>query len=174
MEPAVPYERTTMAWPPGSRMPRPPKDERRRYPSDTRGDGFEGGCLTLLALLLEIPGALMLGVALGLRDWAGSDEYASSGVRAAAPPMDWVPTLWTGGFTLAVLGVAIIFFRSAHPFAASVQLLIAALALCVTVVTWHDSYERAYPAPDPVPSYDPGHTGQQCRSGGDSHECLGG
>ncbi|MFD8965631.1 DUF6234 family protein [Streptomyces sp. NPDC059568] len=165
-----------MAWTPGSRIPSPPPDKRRRNPSNTCGDWFEGGCLGLLMLLLETLAALMLGVALGLRTWSRSSEYANSKARVATPPMDWVPTLWTAGFTLAVLAIAIIFFRAAHPFAGSVQLLVAALALCVTVAAWHDSYERAHPAPDPAPSpsYDPGRSGQQCRSGGDSHECVGG
>ncbi|SCF65171.1 hypothetical protein GA0115259_100693 [Streptomyces sp. MnatMP-M17] len=190
MEREVPYECTTMTWTPGSRIPSPPQGERRRNPSNTRGDWFEGGCLGLLMLLLETLFALMLGVALGLRTWARPGEYANSKARVATPPMDWVPTLWTAGFTLAVLAIAIIFFRAAHPFAGSVQLLVAALALCVTVAAWHDSYERAHPAPlppcptragtpcapedpAPSPSYDPGRSGRQCRSGGDSHECVG-
>ncbi|MGW6740872.1 DUF6234 family protein [Streptomyces sp. NPDC055025] len=104
-------------------------------------------------LLLEIPVALMLGLALVLRGWGRSNAYMTAKVRAEPPPMDWPPTLWFGGFTLAVLVIAVVFLRSGHPYAGSVQLLLAALALIVTVATWHGSYERAHPASPPCPAW---------------------
>ncbi|GGU21345.1 DUF6234 family protein [Streptomyces coeruleorubidus] len=95
-------------------------------------------------LLIEIPVAFLLGLASVIRGWGGADE------QTAAPPMDWVPILWLGGFTLGVLVVAFIFLRSAHPFAGAVQLLVAAAALIFTIAAWHDQYERAHPAPPPT------------------------
>ncbi|WP_405987063.1 DUF6234 family protein [Streptomyces sp. NBC_00872] len=142
-----------MALTPRPSAPRLPQDGRLPHRSDTRGDGFEGGCLSLLVLLLEIPVALLLGLALMLRGWGRSSEYMNSKVRTEPPPMDWVPTLWFGGFTLAVLVIAVVFLRTAHPYAGSVQLLLAALALIVTVATWPGSYERAHPASPPCPAW---------------------
>lgn len=70
--------------------------------------------------------------------------------QTAAPPMDWVPILWLGGFTLGVLVIAFIFLRSAHPFAGAVQLVVAAVALFFTIAAWHDQHERAHPPPLPT------------------------
>lgn len=64
--------------------------------------------------------------------------------------MDWVPVLWFGAFTLGVLVIAVLFLASAHPYAAAVQLFLAAVALVVTVATWHEQYEGAHPAPLPT------------------------
>ncbi|WP_159038720.1 DUF6234 family protein [Streptomyces sp. NRRL B-1140] len=109
-----------------------------------RGDGFAGGCVSLIVLLIEIPVALLLGSASVLRGWDRADE------QTVAPPVDWVPVLWFGGFTLAVLVIAVIFLYSAHPLAGAVQLLLAAVALLLTIHAWHDQYERAHPPPPPA------------------------
>jgi len=98
--------------------------------SPSRGDGFEGGCISLIVLLIEVPIAVLLVLMLSLRGWGGEDE------QAGAPPMDWVPVLWLGGFTVGVLAVAVAFLRFAHPYAAAVQLVIAAMALLFTLTVW--------------------------------------
>ncbi|MFD5229647.1 DUF6234 family protein [Streptomyces qaidamensis] len=98
-------------------------------------------------LLVEIPVAILLGLVLSVRGWgrAGrTDEHSG------APAMDWVPVLWLGGFTLGVLVVAVVFLRSAHPYAGAVQLLIAAMALLFAITACHEEYERAHPAPLPT------------------------
>ncbi|MEU3890360.1 DUF6234 family protein [Streptomyces sp. NPDC029041] len=100
-------------------------------------------------LLIEIPVALLLGVASVLREGGRADE------QTVARPMDWVPVLWFGGFTLGVLVIAVIFLCSAHPFAGAVQLLLAAVALFFTIHAWHDQYEGAHPAPPPARAWMP-------------------
>jgi hypothetical protein len=95
-------------------------------------------------LLIEIPVAFLLELTLVIRGWGRVDE------QTAALPMDWVPVLWLGGFTLGVLLIAVIFLYSAHPFAGAVQLLVAAIALCLTIAAWPDQYERAHPLPLPT------------------------
>ncbi|MFD9498012.1 DUF6234 family protein [Streptomyces sp. NPDC060035] len=155
------------------------------------GDGFEGGCLTLLALLVEISVAFLAALSLGMRGWAQStSEKAGPSGHAGPPPMDWVPVLWLGGFTLAVLVVAGLFLRFGHPFAGSFQLLIGAVVLMATIAVGTTEYERAHPAPLPrcptaagvpcapqdpgaPPANDRGSTGHQCRRGGNSDECAG-
>ncbi|MFF0022769.1 DUF6234 family protein [Streptomyces sp. NPDC004082] len=86
----------------------------------------------------------MLGLTSVIRGWGRVEE------QTAAPPMDWVPILWLGGFTLGVLVIAFIFLRSAHPFAGAVQLVVAAVALFFTIAAWHDQHERAHPPPLPT------------------------
>ncbi|MGW4728128.1 DUF6234 family protein [Streptomyces shenzhenensis] len=95
-------------------------------------------------LLIEIPVAFLLGLTSVIRGWGRADE------QSVAPPMDWVPILWFGGFTLGVLVITVIFLYSAHPFAGAVQLLVAAVALFFTIAAWHDQYERAHPSPLPT------------------------
>ncbi|MFH8661057.1 DUF6234 family protein [Streptomyces afghaniensis] len=124
----------------------PVNDGRPGAPSDSRGDGFAGGCVSLIVLLIEIPVALLLGLASVIRGWGRADE------QTVAPQMDWVPILWLGGFTLGVLVIAVVFLCSAHPFAGAVQLLLAAVALLFTIAAWHDQYERAHPPPPPTRS----------------------
>ncbi|MEU6353904.1 DUF6234 family protein [Streptomyces sp. NPDC047072] len=124
---AVTYERVAMGVEPTS-----------------RGDGFTGGCLTLMALLIEIPAALLLALTSVLRGWGHTDE------QTGTPSMDWVPIIGYGGFTLSVLVVAGVFLRSAHPFAGAVQLVLAAVALICTLSVWGQQYERSHPAPLPT------------------------
>ncbi|MGW6202449.1 DUF6234 family protein [Streptomyces sp. NPDC055089] len=130
-----------MRFEPRMRVPRfPENDNGPGQPSTSvRGDGFSGGCISLIVLLIEIPVAFLLGLTAVIRGWAGADE------QAAAPAMDWVPILWFGGFTLGVLVIAVLFRYSAHPFAGAVQLILAAIALLCTIVVWHSQYERAHP-----------------------------
>jgi hypothetical protein len=116
-------------------------------PSVSRGDGFAGGCVSLIVLLVEIPVAILLGLVLSVRGWGRAGRAAE---QSGAPAMDWVPVLWLGGFTLGVLVVAVVFLRSAHPCAGAVQLLVAAVALLFTITAWHEEYERAHPAPLPT------------------------
>jgi hypothetical protein len=113
-------------------------------PSSARGDGFADGCISLIVLLIEIPVAFLLGLASVIRGWGRADE------PTVAPSTDWVPILWFGGFTLGVLVIAVVFLYSAHPFAGAVQLLLAAVALFLTIAAWHDRYERAHPPPPPT------------------------
>lgn len=134
-----------MPFEPSSRTPRLPENDcRPGKPSDSRGDGFEGGCISLIVLLIEIPVAILLGLTLSLRGWARPEE------QSGAPTMNWVPVLWLGGFTLGVLMVAMVFLLSAHPYAGAVQLLIAAVALIFTMTVWDQEYERAHPSPLPT------------------------
>lgn len=114
--------------------------------SDTRSDGFAGGCISLIVLLIEIPVGLLLGLTSVIRGGGSADERTV----ASPPPMDWVPVLWLGGFTCGVLVIAVVFLYSAHPFSAAVQLLVAATALCFTIAAWHHQYERAHPPPLPT------------------------
>jgi hypothetical protein len=133
-----------MPFEPSSRVPHlPGNDSGPVKASGSRGDGFAGGCISLIVLLIEIPVAFLLGLTLVIRG-LGADE------QTAATPMDWVPTLWFGGFTLGVLVIAFIFLYSGHPFAGAVQLLLAAIALLFTIAAWHDQYERAQPPPLPT------------------------
>ncbi|MFF7948431.1 DUF6234 family protein [Streptomyces griseorubiginosus] len=111
-------------------------------PSPRRGDGIAGGCISLIVLLIEIPVALLLVLTSVLRGWGRRDEYN------AAPAVDWVPILWCGGFTPGVLVIAVIFLCSAHPFAAAVQLILAAVALLVTIMVWHDQHVVAVRHPN--------------------------
>ncbi|WRU03351.1 DUF6234 family protein [Streptomyces violarus] len=131
-----------MRFEPSSRKPHlPGHDCRPGNSSVSRGDGFAGGCISLIVLLIEIPVAFLLGLTSVIRGWGRADE------QTAAAPMDWVPILWFGGFTLGVLVIAVVFLHSAHPFAGAVQLLVAAIALLFTIAAWHDQYERAHPPP---------------------------
>nr|WP_308280884.1 DUF6234 family protein [Streptomyces lomondensis] len=139
------YERVTMRFERSTRVRRlPENDDRPGKPSNVRGDGFAGGCISLIVLLIEIPVAFLLGLTSVIRGWGSADE------QTVAPAMDWVPILWFGGFTLGVLVIAVIFLHSAHPFAGAVQLLLAAAALFFTIAAWHDQYERAHPPPLPA------------------------
>lgn len=133
----VTYERVTMRFERSTPAPRLPEtDSGPGQPANPRGDGFAGGCISLIVLLIEIPLALLLGFTSVIRGWGRADE------QTAARPVDWVPVLWFGGFTLGVLVIAVIFLCSAHPFAGAVQLLLAAVALFFTIAAWHDRYEQ--------------------------------
>ncbi|WP_442805637.1 hypothetical protein [Streptomyces sp. NBC_00385] len=122
----------TMPFEPSSRVPRlPESDNGPGRSSNARGDGFAGGCVSLIVLLIEIPVAFLLGLTSVLRGWVDADE------QTAAPAMDWVPVFWFGGFTLGVLVVAVLFLYSAHPFAGAVQLILAVVALLFTIAVWH-------------------------------------
>ncbi|MEU0213874.1 DUF6234 family protein [Streptomyces sp. NPDC006265] len=140
-----------------ARVPRlPENDGRPGKPLNVGGDGFAGGCISLIVLLIEIPVALLLGLTSAIRGWGSADE------QTVASAMDWVPILWFGGFTLGVLVIAVIFLCSAHPFAGAAQLLLAAVALFFTIAAWHDEYERAHPSPSPTGvgmSHAPSHQG---------------
>jgi hypothetical protein len=141
----ITYERVTMRFERSTPVPGLPEhDSLQGEPSNSRGDGFAGGCISLIVLLIEIPVGLLLALTAVIRGWGHSDE------QTAGPPMDWVPILWFGGFTIGVLAIAVIFLYSAHPFAGAVQLLVAAVALCFTIAAWHDQYEPAHPPPLPT------------------------
>jgi hypothetical protein len=139
------YERVTMSFEPDTRVPHVPTTEGRRGESSvSRGDGFAGGCISLIVLLIEIPVAILLGLMLAIRGWGRADE------RSGASTMDWVPVLWLGGFALGVLVVAVVFLCSAHPCAGAVQLLLAGLALIFALTAWREESERAHPSPLPT------------------------
>lgn len=77
----VTYEGVTMPFEPSSRIPRlPGNDFRPGKPSESRGDGFAGGCISLIVLLIEIPVVFLLGLTSVIRGWGGADEHT------AAPP----------------------------------------------------------------------------------------
>ncbi|MGW2175434.1 DUF6234 family protein [Streptomyces sp. NPDC001705] len=136
-----------MRFEPSSHVPRPPGDGgRTERPSDPKGDGFAGGCISLILLLVEIPVGLLLELTAAL------SGLRRPGEPAKALPMDWAPILLFGGFTVTVLVIGVLFVRSAHPFAGAVQLLVAAMALVATIAAWHDQYERAHPSPPPPKS----------------------
>jgi hypothetical protein len=116
--------------------------------SDSRGDGFAGGCISLIVLLFEIPVALLLVLTSVLGGPGGADQ------RTGAPTVDWALVLRFGGFTLGVLVVAVIFLCSGHPFAGAVQLLVAAVALVFTLAAAHDQYGRAHPPSPPANGLD--------------------
>ncbi|MFI0237744.1 DUF6234 family protein [Streptomyces sp. NPDC016845] len=140
------HERMTMRFNPSPRVAHSPRtDGRSGDSSGSGGDGFTGGCISLIVLLIEVPVTLLLGLILSLRG-----GWSNAHTSTAPPTMDWLPTLWLGGVTLAVLVVAIIFLRSGHPYAGTVQLLIAAMALVFALSAWHDAYDRAHPAPLPT------------------------
>lgn len=130
-----------MHFEPRTRVPRlPENDDGPGKPSNARGDGFAGGCISLIVLLIEIPLAYLLGLTPAIRGgWSGADE------QSAQPAMDWVPILWCGGFTLGVLVIAVLFLYSAHPFAGAVQLILAAIALLFTLTVWQGQYESVHP-----------------------------
>lgn len=191
MECVVPYEGTYMTTDPGSGAPvLPGVAPRLPDAPEPGGNPVGGGCLTVLALIVEIPVALLIGLSLGMRGWAQSTrQKMESPGHVGPPPMDWVPVLWLGAFTLAVFVVAGLFLRSGHPLAGSVQLLVGALVLAATIATGTAEHERAHPAPLPQcptqagvpcapqdpgapPANDRGSQGHQCRSGGDSDECA--
>ncbi|MFD7700950.1 DUF6234 family protein [Streptomyces caelestis] len=132
------FERST-------RTPRLPENDSRpgRLPT-SRGDGFAGGCISLIVLLVEVPVAFLLGLTSVVRGWGRADEHTTT------TPMDCAPVLWFGGFTAGVLVIAVIFLFTAHPFAGAVQLLLAAVALLFTIAAWHDQYERVHPPPPPT------------------------
>ncbi|MBQ1089282.1 DUF6234 family protein [Streptomyces sp. B93] len=134
-----------MSFGPGPQPPRlPTTDSPPGASAVSRGDGFAGGCISLIVLLIEIPVAVLLGLGLALRGWGRAEE------RTGTPTMDWVPVLWLGGFALGTLVVAVFFLCSAHPWAGVVQLLITAMALIFAMAAWHGEYERAHPAPLPT------------------------
>jgi hypothetical protein len=118
-----------------------PRPER---PSGPRSDGFAGGCISLIVLLIEIPVAYLLVLTSVIRGWGRADE------QTVTPVMDWVPILWLGGFTVGVLVIAAIFLYSAHPFAGAVQLLVAAIALSYTLAAWHAQHEHVRSSPPPT------------------------
>ncbi|MFF5494265.1 DUF6234 family protein [Streptomyces aquilus] len=122
----------------------PATDRRRGEPSVARGDGFAGGCISLIVLLTEVPIAVFLVLVLSMRGWGREDQ------PTGAPPMDWLPVLWLGGFTVGVLAVAVAFLCWAHPYAAALQLVVAAMALLFTMAVWRHEYERAHPPPPPT------------------------
>ncbi|MFG2452878.1 DUF6234 family protein [Streptomyces sp. NPDC048512] len=105
-----------------------------------RRDGFAGGCIGLIALLIEIPMGLLLGLAVALRGWGDTQA------RTAAPTVDWAPIVWCGGFTLAVLLIAGLSLYMGHPFAGVLQLLLAAVALAITLAVWHDQQAQQHRA----------------------------
>ncbi|MFD7206268.1 DUF6234 family protein [Streptomyces sp. NPDC059893] len=136
----VTFQHVTMPFEPSTRVPRlPENDDGPEKPSNLRGDGFAGGCISLIVLLIEIPVAYLLGLTSVIRGRGSADG------QTAAPAMDWAPIFWFGGFTLGVLVIAVLFLYSAHPFAGAVQLILAAIALLFTITVWHDQYERAHP-----------------------------
>ncbi|MGA5894022.1 DUF6234 family protein [Streptomyces venetus] len=93
---------------------------------------------------MQLPTALLLVLVMVIRGWGSRPDE-----RAGPPPMDWVPVLWLGAFTLVTLVIAWAFLRSAHPFAGTLQLLIATLGLIATLTVWHEEYGRAHPPPLP-------------------------
>ncbi|MGW2105311.1 DUF6234 family protein [Streptomyces sp. NPDC001948] len=142
-----------------------PASGRRRYESRA-----VNGCLdVVLGVLLALLEGLICAVATIRLAFSRTDPDGSE--ATGPPPMDWTPVLVFGSITAVICLIAVVLIRSNWPWAGALQVL-AALALCVvTVQVGHEDYRRSHPAPAPAPSYDPGRTGHQCLSGGDSREC---
>ncbi|MEE1750313.1 DUF6234 family protein [Streptomyces sp. JV184] len=148
-----------------SRYPRPDPSPGRPYASRA-----VNGCLdVVLGLLLVFLEALICGVAALQLALSRADP---GGPAPTGPPTtDWTPVLVFGGITAAACLFAVVLIRADWPWAGAIQVL-AALVLCVvTLRAGHEDYGRPQPVPAPAPSYDPGRTGHQCLSGGDSREC---
>ncbi|MES4830826.1 DUF6234 family protein [Streptomyces anthocyanicus] len=136
----VALQHVTMPFEPSIRVPGLWKNgDGPGKPSNLRGDGFTGGCISLIVLFIEIPVAYLLGLTSVIRGMGDADG------PTAAPAMDWTPIFWFGGFTLGVLMIAVLFLYSAHPFAGAVQLFLAAVALLFTIAVWHDQHEQTHP-----------------------------
>ncbi|MEU6013172.1 DUF6234 family protein [Streptomyces sp. NPDC047515] len=152
--------------PRGPSNPPPPRPWATQHPSRT-----VNGCLdVLLGLLLVALEGLICAVAA----YSLTVSRLDLGGREAPgpPPMDWTPVLVFGGIAAVISLFAVVLIRSNWPWAGGIQVLAALLLCLVTVLTGHEDYRRAHPAPAPAPSYDPGRSGHQCLSGGDNHECL--
>ncbi|MFI6284302.1 DUF6234 family protein [Streptomyces sp. NPDC051018] len=144
---------------PGTPAPRRPQDG--SPPGRTAGRAGEA-CLAVLVPLVEIVLGFGLLVALGLRAWGtvGDHKYEMGGEPPPEPVMDWVPVLWVGGFTLAVIAVAVAFLRAGLRIAGTVQVVVAVLALAFVALVWRTEYKAAHP--DPLPPC-PTAAGVPCR-----------
>ncbi|MEE1756068.1 DUF6234 family protein [Streptomyces sp. SP18CS02] len=134
------------------------------------GESAPSGCadvmLGLLLFALDAGIALLIAFGLAMRGWGRQLDLGSSG---RPPAMDWAPTLWLGGLTLAVTLVAVALARGKWPWAAGFQFLAAAFLCVVTLLATHTEWEHTHPEPapgrPPAPSVG-------CRSGGDNSECA--
>ncbi|MFD5283988.1 hypothetical protein [Streptomyces rubrogriseus] len=74
-----------MPFEPSTRAPRRKNGAGVGKSSTMRGDGFTGGCISLIVLLIEIPVAYLLGLTSVIRGMGSADR------PTAAPAMDCEP-----------------------------------------------------------------------------------
>ncbi|NGO75817.1 hypothetical protein G6045_09055 [Streptomyces sp. YC504] len=142
-----------------------------------RSGGCFDGLFALLMVVADIAALAAAGLWLGLRGLGRGVEDGAEGEGGpfAASPMDWTPVVVFGLVlaTMALLTRA--FWSSGIRITTGVQAaftLLTGVLLCVVLA---QEYDRSHPepaAPAPTSTYDGTHG--RCRSGGDSHECLGG
>ncbi|MEU9315426.1 DUF6234 family protein [Streptomyces sp. NPDC048295] len=146
-----------------------PRPDQRSGPRPYASRAVNGCLDVVLGLLMVLLEALICAVA--ALQLALSRTEPGGTKAAGPPPMDWTPVLVFGAIAAVTCLFGVVLIRSNWPWAGVIQLL-AALVLCmVTVQAGHGDYRRSHPAPAPAPSDDPGRTGHQCLSGGDSREC---
>ncbi|MER7173718.1 DUF6234 family protein [Streptomyces mesophilus] len=141
-----------------------------------RGGGCFDGLFALLMAVADIAALVAAGLMLGLRGWAQSSQ---GGERASAapsdPPMDWTPAVWFGVVFAVMVLLAYACWTGGLRITGGVQAAFAVLAGILLSVVLAQEYDRSHPEPAaPAPSSTYHGSYSQCRSGGDSHECLGG
>ncbi|SCF56712.1 DUF6234 family protein [Streptomyces sp. Ncost-T10-10d] len=163
----VPYDRGSVLEPPY--QPSNPLPHRPSAAQDSSRP--VNGCLdVLLGLLLVVLEGLICAAAayyLTFSQWDPDGQESTE-----PPPMDWTPVLVFGAIAVVICLFAVVLIRANRPWAGAVQILAALLLCVVTALAGHEDYRRSHPAPASTPSYDPGRSGHQCLSGGDSRECL--
>ncbi|WP_199547387.1 DUF6234 family protein [Streptomyces sp. N35] len=153
-------------------------------PADTeRRDGCADALIALLMVIADIVAlaaaalwAALRGLGRGVEDADAGKAVPGAEIPAAAPsapPMDWTPVVMFGAVCITLTVLTVVFWRGGLRITAWTQGAFALLAVLAVCVSAAGEYDRARPEPSaPAPTYN-GSYGQ-CRSGGDSHECLGG
>ncbi|WP_143202887.1 DUF6234 family protein [Streptomyces sp. CB02261] len=130
-----------------------------------------GADILTCVVVLFLEGALVLVAAftLGMRRWAEGYDPRPPGPQ----PMDWLPVIVFGAITVGVLVLGGLMLRWGWNWSAWGQFFGAGLLLLATLLTAHEEWSRARPAP-PAPAVTPSEARCVCRSGGGPCECPGG
>ncbi|MFC7307460.1 DUF6234 family protein [Streptomyces monticola] len=120
----------------------------------------------LLAVLLLVGDVAALGAATVM---AGIHRWSTGPV----PGMDRLPYLTTGPVAAVIALSGAVLLRGGLKASGGLQVAVSLLAIGALLIGGVAAYREQRPEPAPS-TYDPGHTGRQCRSGGDNSECLGG